>query len=164
MFDISRFRQYISDIFNEVSYVLLEMETEFCPSGSFPRKFSCVLENEQTSSSASGVRDALLPDSGTGEGSGYRLRGRFFYRVDAAPRAGGALLREVFRVLRPGGTFAVCCDSSNPETAKRYTDRIHGMKVYTPAELCAFLSGAGFSEVEAHCDPASEIVCVTGRK
>ena len=94
MFDISRFRQYISDIFNEVSYVLLEMETEFCPSGSFPRKFSCVLENEQTSSSASGVRDALLPDSGTGEGSGYRLRGRFFYRVDAAPRAGGALLRR----------------------------------------------------------------------
>ena len=201
------------------------METEFRASGRLPRKLSRVLENEQTSPSASGVRDALLPDSGTGEGSGYRLRGRFFYRVDAAPRAGGALLlrgylpvsvkktlafnrravrtgqveavegsvsnlpfaeasfdlatasetiyfwpdpandvREVFRVLRPGGTFAVCCDSSNPETAKRYTDRIHGMKVYTPAELCAFLSGAGFSEVEAHCDPASEIVCVTGRK
>ena len=48
-------------------------------------------------------------------------------------------VREVFRVLRPGGTFAVCCDSSNPETAKKYTERIHGMKVYTPAELCAFL-------------------------
>lgn len=225
MFDISRFRQYISDIFNEVSYVLLEMETEFCPSGSFPRKFSCVLENEQTSSSASGVRDALLPDSGTGEGSGYRLRGGFFIAsmlrrapeahfcgVDYSPvsvkktlafnrravRTGqveaveGSVsnlpfaeasfdlatasetiyfwpdpandVREVFRVLRPGGTFAVCCDSSNPETAKRYTDRIHGMKVYTPAELCAFLSGAGFSEVEAHCDPASEMVCVIGRK
>ena len=73
-------------------------------------------------------------------------------------------VREVFRVLRPGGTFVVCCDSSNPETAKKYTERIHGMKVYTPAELCAFLSGAGFSEVEAHCDPASEMVCVTGRK
>lgn len=73
-------------------------------------------------------------------------------------------VREVFRVLRPGGTFAVCCDSSNPETAKKYTERIRGMKVYTPAELCAFLSGAGFSEIEAHCDPASEMVCVTGRK
>ena len=42
-------------------------------------------------------------------------------------------VREVLRVLRPGGTFAVCCDSSNPETAKKYTDRIRGMKVYTPA-------------------------------
>ena len=73
-------------------------------------------------------------------------------------------VREVARVLKPGGVFAVCCDAADKEAAKRYTDRIRGMTVYTPEELSGFLAGAGLTGIECHSDPATGMVCVTGRK
>lgn len=73
-------------------------------------------------------------------------------------------VREVARVLKPGGVFAVCCDAADKEAAKKYTDRIRGMTVYTPEELSGFLAGAGLTGIECHSDPATGMVCVTGRK
>ena len=73
-------------------------------------------------------------------------------------------VREVARVLKPGGVFAVCCDAADKEAAKKYTDRIRGMTVYTPEELSGFLAGAGLTGIECHSDPGTGMVCVTGRK
>ena len=64
----------------------------------------------------------------------------------------------------PGGVFAVCCDAADKEAAKKYTDRIRGMTVYTPEELSGFLAGAGLTGIECHSDPATGMVCMTGRK
>ena len=71
-------------------------------------------------------------------------------------------VREVARVLKPGGMFAVCCDSADKAAAKKYTDHIRGMTVYSAEELSSFLSDAGFVNVECHSDSATGMLCVTG--
>ena len=71
-------------------------------------------------------------------------------------------VREVARVVKPGGMFAVCCDSADKTAAKKYTDHIRGMTVYSAEELSAFFSGAGFVNIECHSDPATGMLCVTG--
>ena len=74
-----------------------------------------------------------------------------------------AAYREVFRVLRPGGTFLIC-NESNGDTDKdrKWTEIIGGMTIYKDTELKTYLEQAGFHEVQIH--KKKSWLCITARK
>ncbi len=59
--------------------------------------------------------------------------------------------REVYRVLKPGGTFLIC-NESNGDTDKdeKWTEIIGGMTIYKDIELEAYLEQAGFHDIQIH--------------
>ena len=70
---------------------------------------------------------------------------------------------EVYRVLKPGGTFLIC-NESNGDTDKdeKWTEIIGGMVIYKSDELKAYLEQAGFHEVRIH--KKKSWLCITARK
>ena len=72
-------------------------------------------------------------------------------------------LREVRRVLKPGGTFLIC-NESNGDTDKdeKWTEIIGGMTIYKDIELKAYLEQAGFHEGQIH--KKKSWLCITARK
>ena len=72
--------------------------------------------------------------------------------------------REVYRVLKPGGTFFIC-NEANGETAKgdKWTQIINGMTIYTDADLKMYLEQAGFGRVQSHKNKKGWL-CVTAQK
>ena len=72
-------------------------------------------------------------------------------------------LRELRRVLRPGGTLLVCheADGSRPGD-DLWPQRIPGMRVYSAEQLAELLTAAGFAEVETHKGPRAGWVCALG--
>ena len=71
--------------------------------------------------------------------------------------------QEVYRVLKPGGTFFIC-NESNGDTDKdeKWTEIIDGMTIYKDVELKAYLEQAGFHEVQIH--KKKSWLCITARK
>lgn len=71
--------------------------------------------------------------------------------------------REVWRVLKPGGTFFIC-NESNGDTDKdeKWTEIIGGMTIYKDTQLKAYLEQVGFHEVQIH--KKKGWLCVTARK
>ena len=71
--------------------------------------------------------------------------------------------REVYRVLKPGGTFLIC-NESNGDTDKdeRWTEIIGGMTIYKDVELKAYLEQVGFHDVQIH--KKKSWLCITARK
>lgn len=59
--------------------------------------------------------------------------------------------REVYRVLKPGGTFLIC-NESNGDTDKddKWTQIIDGMTIYRDAQLKRLLEQAGFRNIQIH--------------
>ena len=51
---------------------------------------------------------------------------------------------EVYRVLKPGGSFLICNEASDP-TDKTWTDKINGMRIYSSDELTRLLIDTGFT-------------------
>ena len=72
-------------------------------------------------------------------------------------------LREVRRVLKPGGAFLIC-NESNGDTDKdeKWTEIIGGMTIYKDIELKAYLEQAGFHDVQIH--KKKSWLCITVRK
>lgn len=71
--------------------------------------------------------------------------------------------QEVYRVLKPGGTFLIC-NESNGDTNKdeKWTDIIGGMTIYKGTELKTYLEQTGFRDIQIH--KTKSWLCVTGSK
>ena len=71
--------------------------------------------------------------------------------------------REIYRVLKSGGTFLIC-NESNGDTDKdeKWTEIIGGMVIYKSGELKAYLEQAGFHDVQIH--KKKNWLCITARK
>lgn len=74
-----------------------------------------------------------------------------------------ASFREVYRVLKPSGTFLICNECGDPEKYSKWTEIIDGMTVYRDTELQAALEQAGFQHVQTHSNKMGWL-CVTARK
>ena len=71
--------------------------------------------------------------------------------------------REVYRVLKPGGTFLICNESNgDTDRDEKWTEIIGGMTIYKDIELKAYLEQAGFHDVQIH--KKKSWLCVTARK
>ena len=71
--------------------------------------------------------------------------------------------REVYRVLKPDGTFLICNECGDPEKYRKWTEIIDGMTVYRDTELQAALEQAGFHHVQSHSNKMGWL-CVTAQK
>ena len=59
--------------------------------------------------------------------------------------------REVWRVLKPGGTFLICNEvNGDTDKDKKWTEIIGGMTIYKDTELKAYLEQAGFCDIAVH--------------
>ena len=59
--------------------------------------------------------------------------------------------REVWRVLKPGGTFLICNEvNGDTDKDKKWTEIIDGMTIYKDTELKAYLEQAGFCDIVVH--------------
>ena len=71
--------------------------------------------------------------------------------------------REVYRVLKPGGTLLICNESNgDTDKDKKWTEIIGGMTIYKDIELKAYLEQAGFHDVQIH--KKKSWLCITARK
>ena len=71
--------------------------------------------------------------------------------------------REVWRVLKSGGTFLICNESNgDTDRDEKWTEIIGGMTIYKDTELKAYLEQAGFHDVQIH--KKKSWLCVTARK
>ena len=72
--------------------------------------------------------------------------------------------REVFRVLKPGGVFFLCNESSgDTDKDEKWTERIKGMTIYRDVQLQAALEQAGFHDIEIHKNE-KDWLCMLARK
>ena len=71
--------------------------------------------------------------------------------------------REIYRVLKSGGTFLICNEISG-DTGKdeKWTKIIDGMRIYKETELKAYLNQAGFRNIHIHKNKSW--LCVTAQK
>lgn len=69
--------------------------------------------------------------------------------------------QEVQRVLKPGGTFMVICEMSDPSTI--WNRVVENITVYTPEQLQTFFAEAGFQNIEIR-RTRKVWVCVSGKK
>jgi len=56
--------------------------------------------------------------------------------------------KEVYRVLKPGGQFAIIVESANKDSM--WTNIVDGMTTYSSEQILKMLRDAGFSKTESH--------------
>ena len=72
--------------------------------------------------------------------------------------------REIHRMLKPGGMFLICNESSgDTDKDEKWTKIIDGMIIYKDVELKANLEQTGFRDVQIHKNKWGWL-CVTARK
>jgi len=76
-------------------------------------------------------------------------------------------IREVLRVLKPGGRFLLVAEhhrSEHPGALIRFGMKLIRAKYLTAEEHRRLFLAAGFSNVELHTEPKREWICVTGTR
>jgi Methylase involved in ubiquinone/menaquinone biosynthesis len=73
--------------------------------------------------------------------------------------------REVHRVIKSGGWFAVICELADPTSkeGKRFGKSL-GMAIQTPETLKKLFAEAGYVDMMVLNEPGEEWVCLAGRK
>lgn len=71
--------------------------------------------------------------------------------------------RQIYKSLRPGGTFLICNEEANPSN-DRWSRMIEGMKIYGKEDLESFLREAGFSRIETDTLDKQGWLCVTASR
>ncbi len=72
---------------------------------------------------------------------------------------------EIYRVLKPGGIFAVTNESTGTDkTSVKFSQIIDGMKLYTGSDLKMLLENTGFTYIEIHQHGDKPWLNVTARK
>lgn len=73
--------------------------------------------------------------------------------------------REVYRILKSGGTFLIVNESNGEDAASRKFEKIiDGMTIYTPEKIAEALKAAGFSDVRWEHHPKKPWIAVTAVK
>jgi len=78
-------------------------------------------------------------------------------------------VREVFRVVKPGGTFAIVAEvykgagTAFSRLAEKYAPKT-GMTLLTPDEHQRLLTDAGFAEAQVFTNPEKSWICAVGVK
>jgi SAM-dependent methyltransferase len=75
--------------------------------------------------------------------------------------------QEVFRVLKPGGTFFICNEAVRLENGKssgEYFVKMLDLKVYSPKDFNEILSAAGFEDIRINLSKNKKLICVTAKK
>lgn len=70
-------------------------------------------------------------------------------------------LREIRRVLKPGGVLLICNECSDPQD-DRWTGIVDGMTIYSDRQLQALLEQAGFCRVRTHTHKKGWL-CITAQ-
>ena len=77
----------------------------------------------------------------------------------------GESFREVYRILRPDGIFAITNESTGVDKASvKYQKIIDGMNLYTPERLAELMESAGFTVIGVYRDDRKPWITVVGRK
>lgn len=73
--------------------------------------------------------------------------------------------REVYRVLKEGGTFLIVNESDGENKAdEKWTGMIDGMTIYDARQLTDALERAGFAKVNVHRNEKKHWLCLIARK
>lgn len=70
-------------------------------------------------------------------------------------------LKEVMRVLKPGGKLLIGCESCDPDVG--WPDPFGQMTIYLPDQLEAYLQNAGFQDI-AYERTEDDMLCIWGMK
>lgn len=76
-------------------------------------------------------------------------------------------LKEVLRVLKPGGTFLLVADTYNKEGLdQEVLKNIYQFHMFTPTEkeFYELMEQAGFREIQIHLQEGTDWICVEGKK
>ena len=72
--------------------------------------------------------------------------------------------REVYRVLKPGGTFFICNEcSGDTDKDEKWTEKIDGMTIYKDVQLREILEQTGFRNIQIHKNGKGGL-CLTAEK
>ena len=73
--------------------------------------------------------------------------------------------QEVWRVLKPGGTFIIVNESDGTKQAdEKWAETIDGMSIFTQEQLMQYLQDAGFSWIVAHKNRKQNWLCLIAEK